>query len=71
MNFTKTVNKKLWEPLKKTPTYNIAQIKGHRGIWFLDYRDLNGKRIRKSLSTRSKREANARRKIWIEYVEKQ
>ena len=63
----------LWEGYKKVrqPTYHIKQDKQTNGVYWLDYRDFGGQRIRKSLGTKSKREANARRKQWIKMIEDQ
>ena len=64
MNVPKLWDKRIGDKLK--PTYHIVQLKGKRGVWYLDYMH-DGKRTRRSLSTRSKAEANSRRKIWINY----
>jgi len=64
----------LWEPLSKgasdrtspnwKPTYNISKAKS--GIYSLDYYDKDGKRIRLSLSTRNKRDAISKRKLYVD-----
>ena len=52
------------------PAYHMV-LNSERGVWCLDYNDSSGKWLRKSLDTRDKAEALARRKTFIENIEAQ